>query len=257
MKEPNKLFSSIFKKGLYSKLTLYTLLIVFLGDLFYLFLTDNTKYIVLYFLIGFITSVYSKNFVVIFFISIVAINILKVAELNESFHNYTLTLNNRHLNGIEGLENNTNNGNDINNNENSQEITSNNILQPSTTANVEPQPNPNIAINNTTNNTIDTPYYDVIETKQEFKENAIVPDSAEINHLPIPIVANSNIENFTTPSPNNAKISLKKINNKKKQQPITENFQSFSFVSNFGFNAGKWSEPLFQNFTEYFTPSRI
>ena len=253
MKEPNKLFSSIFKKGLYSKLTLYTLLIVFLGDLFYLFLTNNTKYVVLYFLIGFITSVYSKNFVIIFFICIVTINILKIAELNESFHNYTLTLNNYHLNGMEGLENNTIS------NENTPEITSNIILQPSQTTNVETQQNPNIAIDNKTNNTKDTPHYDVIETKQEFKGNVIVPDSAEINQLPIPIVANSNIENFTTPTPtpNNAKILLKKINNKKKQQPITENFQSFSFVSNFGFDAGKWGEPLFQNFTEYFTPSRI
>lgn len=258
MKEPKKLFDFIFKTGIYSKFTLYVLLIVFVSDLLQLFMTNNIKYVVLYFLVGFVVSLYSKNFVVIFFISIVAINIVKIAEFNDDFHKYTLTLKNRHF---EGIENNTNANSNVEDEDKNNKV---NESDDNNFANDEKKKN--------NDNTIQT--ISLNENQNVENETVEQNNSESVENIPIPIVATSTAENFTTIggvnqlqkkdkqhikmdiAKNKPKIILQKINKKNvgiknnKNDKQKENFETFEFVPNFAINAGKYIDAKFNNFAK-------
>lgn len=65
------------KNILYNKITLYLFFFLSLADLLFLSVDNDVVSIVVFFIIGFITSFFSKNMVVVLFISIVFTNILK------------------------------------------------------------------------------------------------------------------------------------------------------------------------------------
>lgn len=76
------------KSWLHNVYVLYFIFIIALGDLYYLMASHSWFYMTLFVLIGFLTSFFSKNMVVILCIAIAFTNILKTALVNsrEGFH---------------------------------------------------------------------------------------------------------------------------------------------------------------------------
>ena len=95
-KNGKKLFSSNFlnnlsasgNKLLYNQIVLYLIFIVLLLNLFYLAVDSDYITIIIALLIGFITSFFSKNMVVILFMALTVSNMLRVGVFNKRPEGY-------------------------------------------------------------------------------------------------------------------------------------------------------------------------
>ena len=81
------LYSSSSTKNIISnKFVLYFLLLLAISNLFYLSIDKDTVSICIFFIIGFITSFFNKNMIIVLFITITFTNILKYGTNIVSTH---------------------------------------------------------------------------------------------------------------------------------------------------------------------------
>jgi hypothetical protein len=69
--------NSNYKAILYNRYVLYFVLLISLCDLYFLAITGNSIYVVIFFLVGFLTQFFSKNMMVVLLVALVVTNVLK------------------------------------------------------------------------------------------------------------------------------------------------------------------------------------